>query len=82
MVNLQTVVLNMLSRSCDSSANILVSLCLTQWEFWQREAVTHNTRRFDYLVIETNGTETSSHRPHVQASNRKSLTLPQKVSDG
>lgn len=82
VVNLQTVVFNMLSLSCDSRANIMVSLCPTQWEFWQNEAVTHNTYNCDYLVIETNGTETSSHRPHVQESHRKSLTLPERVSYG
>lgn len=32
-VNLQTVVLHMLALSCDSRANIMVSLCRAQWEF-------------------------------------------------
>lgn len=76
-VNLQTVVFSMLSLSCDSWANIMVSLCLTQWEFWQSEAVTHNTCNCYYSVIETNGSQTSSQCLHVQASHRKSLTLPQ-----
>lgn len=48
VVNLQTVVFNMLSLSCDSRANIMVSLCLTQWEFWQHEAITHNKYNRDY----------------------------------
>lgn len=43
VVNLQTVVFTMLSLSCDFRANIMVSLGLTQWEFWSDEAVTHNT---------------------------------------
>lgn len=71
MVNLQTVVFSSFSLSCDSRANIMVSLCLTQWEFWQKEAITHNTYNCDYLVIETNGTETPAHRPHVQAKPQK-----------
>lgn len=71
VVNLQTVVFSLLSLSCDSRANIMVSLCLTQWEFWLKEAITHNMDNCDYLVIETNGTETSSHHPHVQAKPQK-----------
>lgn len=48
LVNLQTVLFNMLSLSCDSRANIMVSLSLTQWEFWQNEAITQNTYNYDY----------------------------------
>lgn len=38
-VNLQTVVLGMPGVSCDSQANIMVWLCVTQWEFWQNGAI-------------------------------------------
>lgn len=50
VVNVQTVVLDMLSISCDSQANIMVPLCLAQWEFWQNEAITYTTYNFDYLL--------------------------------
>lgn len=50
VVNVQTVVFDMLSISCDSQANIMVSLCQTQWDFWQNEAITHTTYSFDNLL--------------------------------
>lgn len=34
VVNLQTVVLGMPGVSCDPQANIMVSMCVTRWEFW------------------------------------------------
>lgn len=61
MVNLQMVVFSLLGPSCDSRANIMVSLCPAQWEFWPSQAIMHNAYNCDYLVTETNGTETSSH---------------------
>lgn len=82
VVNLQTVVFSILSPSCDSRANIMVSLCRTLWEFCSDKALTHNAENSDYLVTESIGPESSSHQPHVQTSHRKSLTLPQKVLYG
>lgn len=79
VVNVQTVVLDMLSISCDSQANIMVPLCLSTVGVLAKWG--HNAHYVQlWLLVETNGTETSSHRRHVQTNHRKSLTLPQKVS--
>lgn len=81
MVNVQTVVFGLLGVSCDSQTNIMLLLLLTQWEFWQNEAVTHTTHIFDCLLRQM-----ALRRPvtdHMCRQNhRKSLTLPSKVSQG
>lgn len=57
-------------------ANIMLSLCLTQWEFWRRRTVAPFTCNCASLVVQTDKSKTSSHRPHVQSSH-----FPRKADD-
>lgn len=56
MVNLQTVVLGMPAVSCDSQANIMVSLCVRHCG--SSGKIGPYSTQHTALIMETNGTET------------------------